>query len=402
MPTDDAFEWHPALLRAVELMRSALPDAADLPDSIPANGIGDAEALERMAPHVLGRASPLDDPLTLAHMDPPTPWLTWVMAMWNARLNQNLLHPATAAFANDAETRVIEWLNPFFGMSGGQFCAGSSLANLTALWVARDAAGVDSVVASEAAHVSVRKSARILGLPFRSIPVDASERIDASRLGDLSNACLVLTAGSTVTGSIDALEVIGQARWTHVDAAWAGALRLTDRYAPLLDGIDAADSVALSAHKWLFQPKESALILFKDNETASTTTAVSGSYLTTANVGVQGSRGAAAIPLMATLLAWGRTGLATRIESTMTMADRLADAVDNDPRLELWSRPISGITVFRPLQSTTDALLERLPAGMFSKGSVAGSNWLRSVAANPLADLDAIVEVLHNSLAETQ
>ena len=402
MSTDDAFRWHPALLRAVELMHAELPDAEDLPDLLPATGIGDTEALERMSPHVLGKASALDDPLALAHMDPPTPWITWAMAMWNARLNQNLLHPGTSAFASRAETCVIDWLKPFFGMSGGQFCAGSSLANLTALWAARDAGGVDSVVASDAAHLSVQKSAKILGLPFRSIPVDAGEQVNAARLGDLSSACLVLTAGTTVTGSVDNLDLIGQARWSHVDAAWAGALRFTEHHAQLLDGIDNADSVALSAHKWLFQPKDSALVLFRDNEAARAATGVSGSYLANANVGVQGSRGAAAVPLMATLLAWGQSGLSARIEATMAMAEKLANAVDSDPRLELWSRPITGITVFRPLQSTAETLLRKLPVGMFSSGSVGGDSWLRSVAANPLADLDAIVEVLHNSLAETK
>jgi hypothetical protein len=38
-------------------------------------------------------------PTSLAHMDPPTPWITWAMALWNASLNQNLLHEMTSPFA---------------------------------------------------------------------------------------------------------------------------------------------------------------------------------------------------------------------------------------------------------------------------------------------------------------
>ena len=205
-----------------------------------------------------------------------------------------------------------------------------------------------------------------------------------------------------MTGSVDSLSCAGRARWTHVDAAWAGALRLTDRYADLLSRIDAADSVALSAHKWLFQPKDSALVLFRDAEAAVEATSVTGSYLAAPNVGVQGSRGAAAVPLLATLLALGRNGLCGYIESNMAMADRLADAVESHPKLELWGRPSTGITVFRPVDESAEELLARLPVGMLSSGAVAGQTWLRSVAANPLADIDAIVDALHNSLEQTQ
>jgi len=81
--------------------------------------------------------------------------------------------------------------------------------------------------------------------------------------------------------------------------AWrrAGPLRLSSEYAHLLDGIEKADSVAVSAHKWLFQPKESAIVFFKDVELAHAAISFGGSYLAKPNVGVQGSRGAAANPM---------------------------------------------------------------------------------------------------------
>jgi glutamate/tyrosine decarboxylase-like PLP-dependent enzyme len=172
-------------------------------------------------------------------------------------------YPATAPFAKEAEERVINWLTPFFGMQGGHFCTGSTLANLTALWAARDIANVTKVVASEAAHISIAKAAHILGLSYESIPTDAHGVLDPKQLGDLSHTCLVLTAGTTTLGAIDPLHLIGTAAWTHVDAAWAGALRLSPKYALLLEGIEQADSIALSAHKWFFQPKDSALIFSK-------------------------------------------------------------------------------------------------------------------------------------------
>jgi len=399
MPDNDSsFVPSEGLHRAVSLLSEPLRTAQVLPQTLPETGVGEDDTLEWMAPHVLGRAARLDRPDVLAHMNPPAPWITWAMAMWNARLNQNLLHPDTGPFAIEAEEQIIRWLIPFFGMQGGHLCAGSTLANLTALWAARDAAGVRRVVASEAAHLSIRKSATILGLDLDLIPVNEREEMDAAQLGDLSDACLVLTAGTTATGAIDDLSLIGRAAWSHVDAAWTGPLRLSRRYASLLDGIERADSVSVSAHKWFFQPKESALIFFRDIDRANAAITYESTYLTKSNVGIQGSRGASSIPLLATLLAWGRAGLEERLNHAMALSQELAVAIADDDRWVLWNRPRTGLTVFRPSHETAEEVHRRLPEGMLSLCSVGGQRWLRSVAANPLADVSGIVGQLQEAL----
>ena len=190
---------------ALSLLRQTPIEQTDLPNTYPETGIGELATLDILAPHVLGRAAHLDRPDVLAHMDPPTPWITWATTLWNVRLNQNLLHPATAPFAIEAEKHVIEWLTPFFGMHGGHMCSGSTLANLTALWAARDAKGIKKIIASEVAHLSVKKSAAILGLSYEEVPTNAHGQLDPNQLGDMSEACLVLTAGTTATGEIDPL-----------------------------------------------------------------------------------------------------------------------------------------------------------------------------------------------------
>lgn len=391
---DTSFIASVGLEHALELLRAKPGASQALPDALPERGIGEVEALESLAPHVFGQAAYLDSPLTLAHMDPPTPWITWATALWNARLNQNLLHEATSPFATQAEQRVIDWLSPFFGMQGGHFCSGTSLANLTALWAARDAKGIDKIIASESAHVSITKAARILGLPLEKVPVDANEKLDVSALGDLSHACLVLTAGTTATGAIDPLHLAGSAKWTHIDAAWAGPLRLSSRHAHLLSGIEAADSVAVSAHKWLFQPKESAFVLFKDVELANSAISFGGSYLASPNIGVQGSRGAAAIPLLATLLAWGREGIVKRIEHTLCLADQFAGMIESDRDMVLWGKPETAIAVFRPKNASIEDFMGRLPKGMLSSCTIRNARWVRSVAANPMANVENIYSAI--------
>ena len=390
------------LHQAVELMSRDFSNAQGfaLPMELPLVGMGSTAALNSLAPSILGGAARLGEATSFAHMDPPTPWITWAMTLWNASLNQNLLHPATAPVARQMEQRVVAWLAPFFGMNGGHMTPGSTVANLTALWSARECAGITDVIASDGAHLSIAKAAHILGLKYLSVPIDANGSMDAAQLPtDLSKSALVLTAGATSTGAIDPLDLAGRAAWTHVDAAWAGPLRLS-KHAQLLAGIESADSVAVSAHKWLFQPKESALVLFKDTEKAHAAVSFGGAYLATPNVGVLGSHGATATALLAMLLAWGHEGVAQRIEHCMDLARCLRDFVAADERLELYAEPQTGIVVWRPKDKNLfDQVLQRLPVGSTSTTSIAGGKWFRNVAANPSADIGILTARIHGALA---
>ncbi len=398
---DSSFQPDNGLQLALDLLRNPPQQQDALPKELPESGIDEPRTLHLLAPHVISGAAPLAADTTLANMDPPTPWITWAMSLWNASLNQNLLHPATAPFAIEAERKVIEWLAPLFGMNGGHMCGGSTLANLTALWVARDSMQVERVVASVNAHNSIAKAAKILGLPYEQIRTRPDGQFDLEHAGDLSNTCLVLTAGTTATGTIEPLELIDKAGWGHIDAAWAGPLLLSRRYAQLLAGIDKADSVSVSAHKWLFQPKDSAFIFFKAPETAEPAISYGGGYLSAPNIGIQGSRGAAAIPLLATMIAWGSSGMAARIDHTMDIAHQLAAVISTDQNLQLWGEPASGVVVFRPNNMTTDELDKQLPDGMFSLCEIDNNKWLRSVAANPLADIGKIITCLKSAVAGT-
>ena len=391
------------LHQAVDLMSHDFSNAEgfDLPIELPQVGVGSTGALNSLAPSILGGAVRLGQATSFAHMDPPTPWITWAITLWNASLNQNLLHPATAPVARQLEGRVVAWLAPFFGMNGGHMTPGSTVANLTALWSARECAGITEVIASDGAHLSIAKAAHILGLKYLSVPIDANGSMDAARLPvNLSKSALVLTAGATSTGAIDPFDLAGRAAWTHVDAAWAGPLRMS-KHANLLAGIESADSVAVSAHKWLFQPKESALVLFRDTEKAHAAVSFGGAYLAAPNVGVLGSHGAAATALLATLLSWGREGVAQRIEHCMDLARCLRDFVVDDERLELYAEPQTGIVVWRPKdENLFDQILHQLPLGSTSITTIAGLKWFRNVAANPSADIELLIAAIQRVLPE--
>lgn len=391
------------MIRAVDLLGRGLVSGGDtelLPSELPEIGRG-AATLDLLAPIVIGGATRLGAPTAFAHMDPPTPWMTWAASLWTAALNQNLLHPSTAPTAREIEQQVVRWLAPWFGMDGGHMTAGSTLANLTALWVARDLAGAREVVASAAAHVSIEKAARLLGMPLRTVRVDNLERLDADDLGDIAQACLVLTTGTTGVGAVDPLNLVGQARWTHVDAAWAGPMRFSDKARAVLDGVDGADSVAVSAHKWIFQPKDSALVLFKDAEAAHRAVSFGGGYLAAPNVGVLGSSAARAVPLAATLLAWGRRGLAERIDHCLSLAEQVATQVAETPELELFSAPTCGVVAWRSRINDVDLSAATAPAGMVSTTEARRTRWLRFVAANPNADIVDIIQFVRSAAGES-
>lgn len=392
-----------ALLEALRLLSVQEPGdpataIASLATRLPERGVSERDLLPALAALVLGGAQRLDHPLSFAHMDPPTPWLTWAMSLWNARLNQNLLHPATAPVARMIEERTVAWLAPFFGMDGGHMVPGSTVANLTALWAARELRGITQVVASDTAHISIEKSARLLGLSFRTLPTDAQGRLRPEAVVDLDRACLVLVAGATSTGVIDPLRLTGSAAWTHVDAARAGPLRLSDRYAERLDGIEHADSVAISAHKWFFQPKESALIFFRDATAAHAALSFGGAYLTTPNIGLLGSHGATAVPLFALLWAWGREGLSSRLDRCMAAAEAFAAFVESEPRLTVLGHPETGVVVWRPRDKSVEDFHNELPVGIASHTMVAGQPWLRCVAANPAVDVDAVIDAIRRTI----
>lgn len=403
--TDPAFQADPAGLRQALDALLAPPSSESgqsLPGALPEEGCGERAVLDRLAPVVLGGARRLGAPDALAHMDPPTPWIAWALTLWNASLNQNLLHPDVAPVARGLEARVVDWLAPAFGMDGGHMTPGSTLANLTALWAARELKGVRRVIASDAAHLSVAKSAHILGLDYQAVPTDATGRLDPTTLPeDLSSSALVLTAGTTSAGAIDDLALAGRAGWTHVDAAWAGPLRLSRAHAARLDGIEQADSVAVSAHKWLFQPKESGLIFFRDNTAAEAAISFGGAYLAVPNVGLLGSHGAVAVPLLATLMAWGRRGLEARIDRTMETAEGLWQRLNGHPGVALYAPQVSGVVLWRPNDGrSAQAVREALSVALASLTTVDGKDWLRHVAANPNADLETIWSAIDRALGK--
>lgn len=194
--------------------------------------------------------------------------------------------------AAEVELVVIDWLRQWCGLpkgAGGIFLSGSSMANLVALATARfdrfgpdpDAARRGTIYFSDQAHSSVAKGARLLGIGndrMRRLPSDDEFRLSMEslvqavrndRAQGLTPFFVAAAAGTTNTGAVDPLPELAdfcesENLWLHADGAFGAAAVLSAKGKHRLAGIERVNSLAVDAHKWLFQPIECGSLLVRD------------------------------------------------------------------------------------------------------------------------------------------
>ena len=185
--------------------------------------------------------------------------------------------PATARM----EKEVVAQLAQMFGMADhlGHLTTSGTVANLEALYVARELHPGRGIAYSAEAHYTHSRMCGVLGVPGNPVPVDGAGRLDLVALDALlaggSVGTVVATAGTTGLGAVDPVhEVLAVARAhgvrVHVDAAYGGFFTLLAGNSDL--GIDEApwraiaecDSVVVDPHKHGLQPYGCGAVLFAD------------------------------------------------------------------------------------------------------------------------------------------
>jgi len=208
---------------------------------------------------------------------------------------------------------------------------------------------------------------------YRKVPVGSDYRMDVSALAraiELDRAenalpcCVIGTAGTVNTGATDDLERLAdlcreQGIWFHVDGAFGALLKLSERLAPAVRGLERADSVGFDLHKWGYLPFECACLLVRDGGTHRDAFATSASYLAEtsrgviagglpfADRGVDLTRGFKALKVWLSFLAHGVDAYARLIEQNVAQAAYLTELVETDPELELLSATPLNIVCFR-------------------------------------------------------
>lgn len=298
-------------------------------------------------------------------------------------LNQNVTAWRSGPAAVTIERTVVEWLAKAVGCAGfhGSLTGGGSPANLMALAMAREAklsanesglaGGSQAVVyASEEVHMSIPKSVALLGIGrnnlrlmptdanFRLVPAEFDKAIEQDKAAGKTPIAVVASAGTVNTGAIDPLtEIAAIARqhsiWMHIDGAYGAlaAIAAPDKFA----GLNLVDSISLDPHKWLYQPLDCGCLLYRDESYARAAFSHSGDYAKVlSNDPIEGfaffeesmelSRRFRALRLWLSLRYHGLQAFRSSIREDLALAQRLANSIEGNPKLQLMA-PVELSTV---------------------------------------------------------
>ncbi|UKY38641.1 pyridoxal phosphate-dependent decarboxylase family protein [Pantoea dispersa] len=414
------------------------------------NGLGNQAAIERAIEYFLKDSLAVHHPQCVAHLHCPSLVVSQAAEVLINATNQSMDSWDQSPSATIIEIKLIEWLRAQVGYPAGDagvFTSGGTQSNLMGLMLARDAFyarqghsvqqhGITGdlrkikVLCSENAHFSVQKNMALLGHGYQSVVQVKSDQFARMDVNDLKAKlaqaeangeqilAIVATAGTTDAGAIDPLREIAAIAaehniWVHVDAAWGGALLLSEKYCHYLDGLELVDSVTLDFHKQYFQTISCGAFLLKDarhyelmryqaaylnsefDEEAGVPNLVSKSLQTT--------RRFDALKLWMGLEALGQKQYAAIIDHGVSLAQDVAQFVESEPRLELVMQPQLASVLFRyrPAQLSDSAQIalfnQRIGDALLESGRAnvgvtehAGVTCLKLTLLNPTVTLEDI------------
>jgi len=306
-----------------------------------------------------------------------------------AALNPQLATLARSQLASKIELETVRWIGERVGWPGefsGTFTSGGNEANFSGLALAMAAKfpqaieeGVASIgrqplaYASAESHHSLDKSAGLLGFGrkgLRRIGVNDRVQMDPDALeGAIKEDaaagkkpfCVVATAGTTNSGTVDDLEAIAEiceryGLWLHVDGAYGAAAIFSDKYRGVVRGIEKADSITIDPHKWLAVPFAAGVILTRHPKVLETAFSVASPYMPkaagatlpdNARISTQWTRRMNSLKLWLTLRIHGRKAYEEHINRQMELAGAFAAWARQSDVFELAAPQVLPIVTFR-------------------------------------------------------
>lgn len=430
-------------------------------ECFPEQGQGIQDALNTLTETIFPDAIRVHNPACMAHLHCPPIIPSVVAELVAASMNQGHASWDLGPSVDALEESFIAEFGELYGLpstADGVFTVGGTQANLTAMLIARDwyadqildvdvqASGFASelanlrIICSEEANFTIKQAAAYLGLgetAVVSVPTDNQYRMDVAALerilteleADNKHPFFVVgTPGTTDFGSIDPLSKIGDVlaardreSWFHVDAAYGGALILSDSHADKLAGIEQADSITTDFHKFLFQPMSCSMFLLRDTELYRYLTWHT-KHLTPADddmthrlsKSIQTSRRCDVLKPFLTFRALGTDTVGEMIDATLEVVEYAAEVIAADPDFELLHDPELSTLVFRYCPTKipdnqdsvewTSAVNEAIRDRALQSGEVliaqtqaGGVSCLRITLLNPTivpSDIDNLVETL--------
>lgn len=292
----------------------------------------------------------------------------------------------------EVERMVVRWAAEMFGFppdATGVLVTGSSMANFIAILTATrnvvdgqdmrlHGIGGRRLVgyAGESAHGCVARAFDMAGLgehALRRVPLNAAyqmdtlalERLIAQDRADGFEPFLVVgTAGTVDTGSIDPLNALAdlaerEGLWFHVDGAFGALARLAPDLAPLLAGLERANSLAFDFHKWAQVPYDAGCVLVREPGRQAAAFAQSLAYLSREDRGLAAgapwfcdlgpdlSRGFRALKVWFALAGFGTDRLGQVVTHSCALARGLAEQVQTSAHLQLLAPVTLNVVCFR-------------------------------------------------------
>jgi aromatic-L-amino-acid decarboxylase len=308
-----------------------------------------------------------------ANSAPPPGILAELLA---AALNVNAMVWSTSPAATELEQVALDWLGQLLGLPRGwhgHIEDTASTATVAALAAARTLRPGGVVYASEQANFSVEKAARLLGLDYRTVPVDDDYRMLPDFPLDAATA-VVATVGTTATTSVDPVAELADrcaeaGVWLHVDAAYAGAAWVCPELRESAAGCERADSLVVNPHKWLLTPLDCSALWTRRPEALHAAFAATPDYLRSTedalnlkDYGPALGRRFRALKLWAIMRCYGRDGLQALIREHVRLAQLFASWVEAEPGWEVVAPHPFSTVCFRHVEVDNDAIVERANA----------------------------------------
>jgi len=304
--------------------------------------------------------------------------------------------PATGQMEKEA----VATLAAMFGLGThlGHLTSSGTIANLEALYVARETHPGLGVAYSEEAHYTHARMCGVLGIEGTALPADGAGRMDTGALDALLAGgrigTVVATAGTTGLGAVDPVhEILAVARRhgarVHVDAAYGGFFTLlagqpgAGAGQPGLDpapwrAIAECDSVVVDPHKHGLQPYGCGAVLFADPEVGrfylhdSPYTYFTSDELHLGEISLECSRAgasAAALWLTLQLLPLTADGLGRVLAACRRAALDWAAMIGESALLELYQPPELDIVCYFPhLPGATMSGIDAMSVSMLARG----------------------------------
>jgi glutamate/tyrosine decarboxylase-like PLP-dependent enzyme len=418
--------------------RSPLPVAQQVYQAaIPETPVAEDDLLERLRP-IIADSMNCAHPGLIGHMNSMPTTMSILGDLVASALSNNMLFQELSEVFTPLELLLMKQFAGLFGLgeqAGGVLLGSGTMSNLQVLAVARNIRfnslekGIGSltkspvILASEAAHASVRKAVMLLGLGSSSLIAVATDEnsrmrpdalraeIEKARAEGKEPFCVVATAGTTVTGNVDPLIELGhiareEGLWFHVDAAYGGGLIFSEKYRDRLAGIEMADSVTFNPQKWLYVSNGCAMALFRNMKEMENALRIPSPYsgdalgevINLGEVTVHGSRRVEVLKLWLSLQHIGRRGYAQLVEEGCELTQYFLRQIEERPFLQIVGKPDMNILCFRGTpQSIPADGWDQWNAGLqthllrerdvfLSFPPYRGKRWLRTVLLNPYTD----------------